>query len=249
MHTRPLLAHTQSTRNRKRQPNALNKQRREPQKPLHHKPRNDALHLTDPTARRIRRKALDQPRSREAEHARERNVHQVTERPEPAAPALPLGTPGLGAPAAEALVEVEGRGAVAQLDVGQPLGDDVEERSVEADGAADEGHDDPGLAGVVCFCYFAPPDALAAPEICSAIGVAGAEGAFVAAGFAAELFARGVLDPVDCCEIFVALYFCDLLDDDVVGVRGICGFGVGIVGVFEGVNRGVASAERGCEGG
>ena len=37
----------------------------------------------------------------------------------------------------------------------------------------------------------------------AAVGVAEPEGAFIAAGFAAELFACGVLDRVDCCEVFM----------------------------------------------
>jgi hypothetical protein len=173
MHARALLAHTQSTRNCERQPNAFDKQRREPQEALHDEPRDDALHLADAAARRIRRKALDQARGREGEHPREGNVDEVAERPEPRAPALPLGAPGLGAPAAEALVEVEGRGAVAQFNIGQPFGHDVEERGVEADGRPDERDYDPCLAGIIRLCYFGSPAPVSAAQKCAAIGVAG----------------------------------------------------------------------------
>lgn len=160
MHARPLLAHRQARRNRQRQPNTLDKQRRRAQKPLHHEPRNDALHLRDARARGIRRKALDEAGSGKGKRSAKQNIQDVVEWAE-SAPALPLGAAALGTPAAEVLVEIKGRGAVPQFDVAEPLGHDVEEGSVEPDGGAHEGDDNPRLACVVGFCDFAPPFAAA----------------------------------------------------------------------------------------
>ena len=50
---------------------------------------------------------------------------------------------------AKVLVEVECRRAVAQLDIGQPLGDDVQERSVKPDSSAYERNHYPALRRVV----------------------------------------------------------------------------------------------------
>ena len=255
MHARPLLSHAQPTRNRQRQPNTLDKQRRRAQKPLHHKPSNDALHLANAAARRIRRKALDQPRRRGTKHAGKHNVHDVTQRPEPPTPPLPLGTPAVRAPAAERLVEVERPTAVPQLDVAEPLGHDVQKRSVQPDRRAHKRHHDPRLARVVRLGDFGSPHASAAAQKHGAVCArarAAPECAFVAPRFATQLFARGILHPVDGGEVLVALYFGDFFNDDVVRVRGICGFGVG-GGIVRGERvRGAAAAvERGCgcEGG
>jgi hypothetical protein len=54
-------------------------------------------------------------------------------------------------PAAEVLVQVKGGLAVAELDVGQPLGSDVDEAGVEPDGSAYYGDDDPALCSIVGF--------------------------------------------------------------------------------------------------
>lgn len=66
------------------------------------------------------------------------------------------------APAAKVLVQVEAGGAVAKLDVGQPLGDDVEKGSVQANGGADDGHDNPALSGIIGLSYPLSPVGLAA---------------------------------------------------------------------------------------
>lgn len=47
VHAGPLLADTESACNGQRQPNALDEERCRAQKPLHHKPGNDTLHLAD----------------------------------------------------------------------------------------------------------------------------------------------------------------------------------------------------------
>jgi hypothetical protein len=161
MYTGPLLTYTQPTCNRQGQSDTLNEQCRKSQEPFHHEPRNNALHLTNPTARRIRRKTLDQACSRETKHACEYDVQQVVQRPEAATPALPLGTSALGAPTAETLVEIECSRTVPQFDVAQPLGHDVEESGVQADRCADKRNYNPRLACIVCFGDLASPDTVA----------------------------------------------------------------------------------------
>lgn len=235
MHTRALLAHTQSTRNRQRQPNTLNPQRRGAKKPLHHKPRNNALHLTNPTPRRIRRETLNQARSREAKQRRKPNIQHITNRPEVAAPRLPLRTPGLATPAAKRLVQVERRRAVAQFDIRQPLRHDIEDRGVEPYRRAHQRDDDPRLSRIIRFGNN-PADAI--PLAC----VAESQRPTIPARFPPQLLARGVLHPVDGREVLVALDLGDFLDDHVVSVRG-----VGDLGVVEGGGGG-APAQRGCEG-
>ena len=148
VHAGPLLAHTQPTRNRQRQPNALNHQRRRAQKPLHDEPRDDALHLANPTTRRIRRKALDQRGRRARKQRREEHIQHVIHGPKPAPP-LPLCTPALRAPAAETLIQIKRRLAVPQLDIAQPLRDDVEKRSVEPYRRADERDYNPRLPRII----------------------------------------------------------------------------------------------------
>lgn len=62
---------------------------------------------------------------------------------------MPMVAPVVLAPAAEVLVQVEGGGAVAHLDIGQPLGDDIQEGGVHPDGCPYQGDDDPALGGIV----------------------------------------------------------------------------------------------------
>lgn len=52
-------------------------------------------------------------------------------------PSLPLWTPVILTPAAEVLVEVKGRCAIAYLYIGQPFCNNVQKRGVETDRSAD----------------------------------------------------------------------------------------------------------------
>lgn len=53
------------------------------------------------------------------------------------------------APAAEVLVQVEGRRAMPQLDVGKPFGDDAQQSRVEPDGSTNKRDDDPALGSII----------------------------------------------------------------------------------------------------
>lgn len=136
---------------------------------------------------------------------------------------LPLRASALGAPAAEALVEVEGSRAVAQLDIAQPLSHDIQERSIQPDSSTHQRDYYPRLARIVRLCNrppHAPIALLAAPERPS-----------IPPCLATQLLPRSVLYPVDGREVFVALDLGNLFDDYMRSVRGVCGFGV--VGVGE----------------
>ena len=91
------------------------------------------------------------------------------------------------APAAKVLIQVEFGGAVAELDVGQPLGDDAEKGGVQPDRSADDGDDDPPLGSIVGFQYPLPP-----------VGLAGAKepGLPFAPCLSPQLLPRSILDPV-----------------------------------------------------
>lgn len=156
MHTGPLLAHRQSRGNGHRQPNRLDKECREAQEALHDEPRNDAFHLRDARSSRIRREALDQPSSRKGEQRRPEKIEDIVCRPK-TRPGLPLVAPALGAPAAKVLVEVKRRSAMSQLDITEPLGNDVQKRSVEPNGRSHKRNDNPGLTRIVGLCNLPPP--------------------------------------------------------------------------------------------
>lgn len=72
------------------------------------------------------------------------------------------------APATELLIEVEGCGAVAHLDVGQPLGDDVQERSIEANGNPNDGDHNPSLRILICS-----PDLLSPANLAGIVEASG----------------------------------------------------------------------------
>lgn len=107
------------------------------------------------------------------------------------------------APAAELLVQIERRRAVAQLDIRQPLCDNVQEGRVDANSRADDGHHEPGLASIVGLAHLAPPGpcAVLVPE-------PGSLPAFVSA---TGLLVDSILDPVDRCKVFVAFDLVDFL--------------------------------------
>lgn len=90
-------------------------------------------------------------------------------------------------PAAKGLVEVEARGAIPQLYIRQPLRDDVQQRSIEADGRSDNGDDDPALGSIVRLPQPVPPAGVAvlSQTSCSS-----------PPRFAPGLFPRRVLHPV-----------------------------------------------------
>lgn len=163
VHTRTLLSHTETTRNGQRQPNTLDEQRRSPKKPLHHKPSNDTLHLTDPTARSIRREALNQRSSRQREKRRKPHIQHVVHRPNPA-PALPLSAPSLSAPAAKRLIQVKRRTAMAQLNIAQPLRHDIQKRSIQPNRRPHKRNYNPRLTRIIRLGNLPPPLAPAAAK-------------------------------------------------------------------------------------
>lgn len=209
VHAGPFLANAEAARNRQRQADALDEERGGAEEALHDESGDDALHLADARAGGVRGKALDQRGGGEGEQGGEEHVQDVVDGRQ-GAPALPLGAAGVGAPAAEALVEVEGGGAVAELDVRQPLGDDVEHGGVEANGGADQRHHDPRLAGIVGLGDLAAPLAPASAQEDAARVGRGLGQAGFAAGPAPQRLARGVLHPVDGGEVLVALDLGDL---------------------------------------
>lgn len=76
---------------------------------------------------------------------------------------------------------------MAQLDVGQPFGYDVQEGSVDADGSTNESDDDPSLGSLVCGEEFmSPVDFAAGVQACGAL----------LARFPALSFPCGILDPI-----------------------------------------------------
>lgn len=64
---------------------------------------------------------------------------------------MPVGTAFIFAPAAELLVEIESRCAIARLHIGQPFRCNVKEGGIESNGSAYEGDDYPSLGGIVGF--------------------------------------------------------------------------------------------------
>jgi hypothetical protein len=96
------------------------------------------------------------------------------------------------APAAEVLVQVKLGGTVAELDVGQPLGDDAEKSGIQANGSADNGDDNPALRRIVGF-----------PDPLSPVGLAGAveTGLPFPPRLSPQLFPGSILYPV--CPVLV----------------------------------------------
>ena len=91
------------------------------------------------------------------------------------------------APAAKVLVQVEAGFAMAELDIGKPFGDDVEESSIDSDCRAYYGHNNPALSSFVRLSYpVSPVEAAGVPKPSISLS----------ARFSAQLFSCRVLHPV-----------------------------------------------------
>lgn len=94
---------------------------------------------------------------------------------------------------------------MAQLDIGQPFGDNIQQSRVQSNRGAHQCDDKPGLARIVGLAHFAPPSerTVTVPE----------PRPFSALGLLASLLVYSILDPVDGCEVLVTFDFVDFLGD------------------------------------
>lgn len=117
-------------------------------------------------------------------------------------------------PATELLIEIVSASTISQLDIGQPLRHNVEERRIQPNRSTDNRHDQPGLPGVIRLPHFASPTErpLLIPEARP----------FSSFRASPRLFMQGILNPVYRGEVLVSLDLVDLLVDY---CRGVVAFG------------------------
>ena len=114
---------------------------------------------------------------------------------------MPLVASILFTPAAEVLIEIEGRGTVTQFDVRQPLRDYVEKSRIQSDGGTDQCDNDPCLTSLVGFSECLRPSQTPISFEEASI--------FLSPCSSSQLLSRGILYPVYRCEVLISL---DLLD-------------------------------------
>jgi len=130
-------------------------------------------------------------------------------------------------PATEVFIQIEGRLAVPQLDVGQPFGDNVQARCDEPNRCAHKRDHDPSLSCIVRLIQAPPPSYCASSPKPDTVAVS-----LFPPGFAPQLFARCILHPIYRREVLISLDLCYLFHD---GMGGGC-FASGL-GIIFGVRR------------
>lgn len=110
-------------------------------------------------------------------------------------------------PAAELFIEVKRSRTMTQLDIRQPLSDDVQYSRDQSDSGADNCNDEPSLPSVIRLAHFAPPTKCAflipEPRPISSLRPS------------SRLFLYSILDPINRCKILISLYFPDLIGNRV----------------------------------
>lgn len=89
---------------------------------------------------------------------REDGIYDVVRQPE-RSPSPPFRAPTLYTPAAELFVEIESRSAITQLDIGEPLCNDIQGRRIEPDDGSDDGDNEPCLTSLIRVPELAAPTA------------------------------------------------------------------------------------------
>lgn len=122
-----------------------------------------------------------------------------------------------------------------QLDVRQPLGHDVEERSIQPNCGPDQRDHNPRLARIVRLGNLTTPFAPPAPKEHTSRVCRRLREPRLASRLAPQRLPRGVLHPVDGREVLVTLDLGDFARDGGVGLRGRGGFWVRVVMAMDGL--------------
>lgn len=162
---------------------------------------NDLTKVADMKANRIYRiGSVQQSRCTRGATYRKEEIDDIVQEPK-RRPVFPFRTTILSAPAAELLIQVEPGSTIPQLNIRQPLRDNIQQRRIQPNRRAHNCNNKPCLSSIVRLAHFPSPSkgTLMFPE----------PEAFSTFCSSPCLFVNRILHPVDRRKVFIALYFAD----------------------------------------